>query len=247
MWRGYVERYGLRAKVLSINAVAQELPTIPARFRLVVIDESHNLRNREGRRYRAIQEYIAQSDSKCVLLSATPYNKTYLDLSSQLRLFVPEHQDLGIRPEKLLAELGDIKFTQMHQAPVRSLAAFEKSEYVDDWRDLMRLYMVRRTRGFIQQNYADQDDETGRRYLTLESGARSYFPARVPRTVVVRSGDADANDPYARLYSDTVVDAINGLSLPRYGLGNYIAPAPRTPPTATEAKTLEGFRARASA
>jgi len=241
MWRGYVERYGLRAKVLSINAVAQELPTIPARFRLVVIDESHNLRNREGRRYRAIQEYIAQSDSKCVLLSATPYNKTYLDLSSQLRLFVPEHQDLGIRPEKLLAELGDIKFTQMHQAPVRSLAAFEKSEYVDDWRDLMRLYMVRRTRGFIQQNYADQDDETGRRYLTLESGARSYFPARVPRTVVVRSGDADANDPYARLYSDTVVDAINGLSLPRYGLGNYIAPAPRTPPTATEAKTLEGL------
>lgn len=241
MWQGYVDRYGLRAKVLSVSAVQRELPNVPARFRLVVIDESHNLRNREGRRYRAIQEYIAQSDSKCILLSATPYNKTYLDLSSQLRLFVPEHQDLGIRPERLLAALGEIKFTQLHQAPLRSLAAFEQSGHVDDWRDLMRLYMVRRTRGFIQQNYAQRDRATGRHYLTLENGARSYFPARVPRTIAFTVDDADGGDPYARLYSVRVVDAINGLSLPRYGLGNYIAPIPGSPPTAAEARTLEGL------
>ena len=241
MWQGYVDRYGLRAKVLSVSAVQRELPNVPARFRLVVIDESHNLRNREGRRYRAIQEYIAQSDSKCILLSATPYNKTYLDLSSQLRLFVPEHQDLGIRPERLLAALGEIKFTQLHQAPLRSLAAFEQSDHVDDWRDLMRLYMVRRTRGFIQQNYAQRNRATGRHYLTLENGARSYFPARVPRTIAFTVDDADGGDPYARLYSVRVVDAINGLSLPRYGLGNYIAPIPGSPPTAAEARTLEGL------
>ena len=241
MWQGYVDRYGLRAKVLSVSAVQRELPNVPARFRLVVIDESHNLRNREGRRYRAIQEYIAQSDSKCILLSATPYNKTYLDLSSQLRLFVPEQQDLGIRPERLLAALGEIKFAQLHQAPIRSLAAFEQSAHVDDWRDLMRLYMVRRTRGFIQQNYAQRDRATGRHYLTLENGARSYFPARVPRTIAFTVDDADGGDPYARLYSVRVVDAINGLSLPRYGLGNYIAPKPTPPPTAAEARALEGL------
>lgn len=241
MWQGYVERYGLRAKVLSINKVAQELPTIPARFRLVVIDESHNLRNREGRRYRAIQEYILQSDSKCVLLSATPYNKTYLDLSAQLRLFVPEHMDLGIRPERLLAGIGEIKFSQMYQAPIRSLAAFEKSEHVDDWRDLMRLYMVRRTRGFIQQNYAERDEESGRRYLTMASGQPSYFPARVPKTVPFAVDEANGSDPYARLYADSVVDAINGLALPRYGLGNYVAPSPHTAPTTAEARTIEGL------
>jgi len=164
MWQGYVDRYGLRAKVLSVSAVQRELPNVPARFRLVVIDESHNLRNREGRRYRAIQEYIAQSDSKCILLSATPYNKTYLDLSSQLRLFVPEQQDLGIRPERLLAALGEIKFAQLHQAPIRSLAAFEQSAHVDDWRDLMRLYMVRRTRGFISRT---TPSAIGRRDATI--------------------------------------------------------------------------------
>jgi len=101
------------------------------------------LRNREGKRYRAIQEYIAINESRCILLSATPYNKTYLDLSAQLRLFVPEDKDLGTRPEALLEEIGgELEFIRRHQATVRSLAAFEKSEHPDDWRELMRLFMV---------------------------------------------------------------------------------------------------------
>ena len=94
MWQDYREQYRMRARVLSISQAITELPDM-RRYRLVLIDESHNLRNREGKRYRAIQEYIRENDSKCILLSATPYNKTYRDLSSQLRLFVPEDQDLG--------------------------------------------------------------------------------------------------------------------------------------------------------
>ena len=132
-------------QVLSISRVSKELPNL-RRYRLVLIDESHNLRNREGKRYRAIQEYIRANESKVILLSATPYNKTYLDLANQLRLFVAEDADLGIRPEQLLRELGETEFIRRHQCPVRSLAAFEKSEFADDWRELMRLYLVRRTR-----------------------------------------------------------------------------------------------------
>ena len=142
----------------------------------MLIDESHNLRNREGKVYRAIREYIERNDSKCILLTATPYNKTYLDLSSQLRLFVPENRDLGIRPERLLRDLGDVEFTRRHQAGIRTLAAFEKSDWPDDWRELMRLYMVRRTRSFIIDNYSIEDKATGRRYLQFKSGERSYFP-----------------------------------------------------------------------
>ena len=36
-----------------------------------IIDESHNLRNREGKRYRAIQEYIEKNESQVILLTAT--------------------------------------------------------------------------------------------------------------------------------------------------------------------------------
>ena len=181
MWEDYRERYRMRGRVLPLSKAAAELPGL-RRYRLVLIDESHNLRNREGQRYRAIHDYIHENESKVILLSATPYNKTYIDLANQLRLFISEDADTGIRPEKLLRELGETEFLHRHQCPVRSLAAFEKSEYADDWRELMRLFLVRRTRSFIKEHYAQKDD-SGREFLTFPDGARSYFPKRTPKTV----------------------------------------------------------------
>jgi SNF2 family DNA or RNA helicase len=119
-------------KLLSLTRAVRELPDL-RRYRVVLIDESQNLRNREGKRYRAIQKYVQKNESRCILLSATPYNKTYIDLSNQLRLFVPEDKDIGIRPERLLRDLGETEFIRRHQCPVRSLAAFEKSDHADDW------------------------------------------------------------------------------------------------------------------
>lgn len=237
MWEGYKDQYRLRGKILSISCAIKELPTL-RRYRIVLLDESHNLRNREGKRFRAIQEYVRANESKCILLSATPYNKSYLDLSSQLRLFVPEDQDLGVGPEKLLREIGETEFVRRHQCGVRTLAAFEHSPYPDDWRELMRLYMVRRTRSFIQDEYAEKDPATKRKFLTFEDGSKSYFPDRVPKTVKFKIDDGDPEDQYARLYSDPVVDAVNHLFLPRYGLGNFIDPSPATPPKPDEAKQI---------
>ena len=240
MWEDYVYQYQLRARVLSLSRVLTELPNL-RRYRLVVIDESHNLRNREGRRYRVIQDYVRANESKCILLSATPYNKTYLDLSSQLRIFVEDDQDLGIRPERLLRELGEVEFSRRHQAAPRTLAAFDFSEHADDWRDLMRLYLVRRTRSFIQDNYAETDQETGRRFLTYEDGTKSFFPTRVPKTVKFPIDESDPKDQYAKLYSLTVVDAVKNLHLPRYGLGldKYVADSAASHPTQAETRQIQ--------
>ena len=240
MWDDYVYNYQLRARVLSLSRVLTELPNL-RRYQLVVIDESHNLRNREGRRYRAIQEYVRANDSKCILLSATPYNKTYVDLSNQLRIFVEDDRDLGIRPERLLRELGEVEFSRRHQAATRTLAAFDFSEHADDWRDLMRLYLVRRTRSFIQDNYADTDHATGRKFLTYEDGGKSYFPTRIPRTVKFAIDESDPNDQYARLYSKKVVDTVNELHLPRYGLGldKYVADFAHSHPTQAEERHIQ--------
>lgn len=248
MWQDYVDNYRLLAKILPLSRVQNELPDL-RRYRVVLIDESHNLRNREGKRYRAIQEYIAINESRCILLSATPYNKTYLDLSAQLRLFVPEDKDLGARPEALLEEMGgELEFIRKYQAAVRSLAAFEKSEHPDDWRELMRLYMVRRTRSFIQANYAKEDERLPleqalagkpRRYLEFPNGSRAYFPTRKPCTVKFHLGEGA--DPYAGLYSENVVEAINSLSLPRYGLGNYTVSTGRRKLTEAEERQLKGL------
>ncbi len=197
------------------------LPELP-RYRLVIIDESHNFRNKEGKIYQAIRDYLERNDCKVILLSATPYNKTYLDLGAQLRLFLNEQLDIGIRPEVMLREEGESKFSLNNpNIPLSSLAAFEKSESPDDWREIMRLFLVRRTRSFIIKNYAEWDDRNGRPFLTLPDGQRLYFPARKPISVKFRSDPLDGDDPCASLISDPVVDVINQLDLPRYGRSLY--------------------------
>ena len=238
MWEEYVHEYQLRGRVMSISRAITDLPNM-RRYQLVVIDESHNLRNRESKRFRVIQEYVRENDSKCILLSATPYNKTYLDLSNQLRLFVDDEVDIGIRPERLLREIGEVEFSRQHQASTRTLAAFEFSEHADDWRDLMRLYLVRRTRSFIQNNYAETDPESGRKFLTYENGDKAFFPVREPKTVKFAIDESNPRDQYAQLYSEEVVDAINELFLPRYGLGNYVKDNPEIATSTAEVRQID--------
>jgi superfamily II DNA or RNA helicase len=243
MWDDYCHDYRLpSSKVLSYSKVLKQLPELRA-YRLVILDESHNLRNREGKIYRVILEYIQRSGSKCILLSATPFNKDYLDLASQLRLFVSPEKELEIGPERLLHDVDRAQFRGRYQCGVNTLAAFEKSQYPDDWRDLMRLYMVRRTRGFIKANYAKTDPDNGRRYLEFNDGTRSYFPDRLPKKLPFVVDDDDPNDEYARLYSGPVVDLVNGLSLPRYGLGNFVSAKPAIAATKAEMGILANLSA----
>ncbi|MFI3189807.1 NgoFVII family restriction endonuclease [Crenothrix sp. D3] len=224
MWEDYSHRYGLRSvKVLSQSQVIKILPNL-RRYRLVVIDESHNLRNKDGKIYKAIYDYIKRNNSKVILLSATPYNKSYADLSGQLALFIDEHEDLGISPERYMQEIGgQAEFIAKHQTSPRSLAAFNKSDHPDDWRELMRLYLVRRTRGFIQKNFSQFDEQKQRYYLEFANGTRNYFPERIAKKVEYPFDENNTNDPYAQLYSETIVKIIDTLHLPRYGLLDYLS------------------------
>ena len=47
----------------------------------------------------------------------------------------------------------------------------------------MRLYLVRRTRGFIKKNYSKFDDVKQRYYLEFSNGTRNYFPDREAKKV----------------------------------------------------------------
>ena len=265
MWEDYAHRYRLIAKVVSVTQAQNSLPDL-RRFRVVIIDESHNLRNREGKRWAVVRDYIARNASKCILLSATPYNKAYLDLANQLRLFLEPEDVVGIRPEEYLRRDCDGRpdeFTRRHQCPLNSLSAFEKSEYPDDWREMMRLFMVRRTRSFVERNYAfiecptcntivqsTQEAcpkcarakvKTDRRFLVLEGGSRFHFPKRQPKALHFRIRDKHPDDQYAKLYSNTVVDTVRLLHLPRYGLANYLKPTLDMPPTNAEALVMDNL------
>lgn len=241
MWERYRTEYGLRGMVLPISQITKKLPDLK-RYRLVLIDESHNLRNREGRRYKSIADYVRSCDAKAILLTATPYNKTKSDLSSQLRLFIDEKANIGIRPERYMRKLGisEAEFERKNQCKVNSILAIEKSDEFDDWRELIRLYMVRRTRSFIVQHYTEADKH-GRRYIVGNDGEKRYFPVRKPASLKFTVNDADPADRYARLYSADVVDQINALHVPRYGLGNYIDPTAVKRASAGESKLIENL------
>ncbi|MGH7969581.1 MAG: C-terminal helicase domain-containing protein, partial [Limisphaerales bacterium] len=81
----------------------------------------------------------------------------------------------------------------------------------------------------------------GRQFLVLEDGTRFYFPKRLPKALTFRIRDKDPDDQYARLYSDTVVDTVRLLHLPRYGMANYVQPTLDKPPTQDEAEVLKNL------
>ena len=218
MWAKYRKQYDLKADIISM---AKPIDVDNARYyKLIIVDESHNLRNSQGMRYRNIRDLIQKQDCKVLLLTATPYNKQYKDLSSQLHLFIDDDTDLGIRPEAYIREIGgERKFAEKHEDFIRSIKAFERSECQEDWQELMKLFLIRRTRTFIKDNYAKTDPTNGRKYLEFKDGHKSYFPDRVPKAVKFKTTDGDQ---YSRLYSEQMIGLMESLKLPRYGLIHYL-------------------------
>lgn len=218
MWTKYVVKYDLKADIHSISKPIDE--TNVRHYDLVIIDESHNLRNSEGKRYQNIKRLINLQNCKVLMLTATPYNMDFSDLGNQLRLFLKEDTDLGIQPEAYIRSLGgEREFSKRHDEDyIRSIKAFGRSNEPDDWKELMRLFLIRRTRTFIKENYA-KHDERGK-YLEFRDGTKSYFPERLPKSVTFTT---EKGDQFESLFSEEVMDKMAELRLPRYGLIQYIS------------------------
>ena len=238
MWKKHIIKYDLKADVMSISKKLDY--KYMKYYRLVIIDESHNLRNNNGTRYKNIKEFIEYHGSKVLLLTATPYNKDFSDLSNQLKLFLADDLDLGIQPEAYIRSLGgNREFSMKHSEDfVRSIKAFERSSNHDDWRELMRLFLIRRTRTFIKDNYAPTDTLNNRKYLEFKDGSRSYFPERFPRSIKFPT---IIGDQFSRLYSQDMMDLMATLKLPRYGLNKYISEKKSIEATNTEQQILENL------
>ena len=228
MWKGYVHHYRLHAEVLSLSMVTRDLPDM-RRYRVVVVDESHNLRSHTRKDYMALKDYIARNDSKVILLTATPYNRRFTDAANQLGLFVHADADLGIRPERAILKTGETDFLQSCDGKPQTLGAFRRSDEPEDWRRLMSLFLIRRTRRFIEKNYGES--------LTLPDGTPISFPNRTPHPLRHRVA---AGSSAAAMTSGRTLDEIGSLRLPRYTLARYLDE--EAEPTEQEAKVLERWR-----
>ncbi len=224
MWNEYVREYRLRgARVLPLSMARTQLGEF-ARYRLVVIDEAHNLRNAGGQTYNAVRDYVERNEPYVVLLTATPYNVDFSDIADQLALFVAPDDRLPLRPERAIVAAGGLApfMQRVRNGIPESLDAFRRSDDPEDWRALMSQFLVRRTRAFIKKNYAKIDERGA--YLVYPGGAdhRFYFPKRVPRVLRIESA-ADAENKLA----DRTIDVVTHLRLARQRLGDYLTPAAR--------------------
>lgn len=217
MWERQLHNYQLHSKVVPYSMAARDLPDLQ-RFQLVIVDESHTMRNPDRQDYKALRDYIERNASKVLLLTATPYNVGFDDVAAQLGLWIGEDDDLGVEPAEALRK--DPNLLKAVDGRTRTLRAFRKSDDPEDWKRLMSEHLVRRTRSFIKRAavMAGNEDAAGP-YLLFPNGTKFHFPARLPR---LKSHSFGQDDPASTMASDDTLDAIRSLLLPRYTLVDYV-------------------------
>ena len=82
------------------------------------------------------------------------------------------------------------------------------------------LFLVRRTRSFIKENYGKKS-KNGRYYIEATAEGKKFFPERIAKTVSYQ-----VDEQYKRLFSEEVLVMINNLKLARYDLKQYKKPKP---------------------
>ena len=133
-------------------------------YDLVVIDESHNFRNDEGKRYQRLFEDIIKSGAPTavLMLSATPVNTSLIDLRNQIHLMSggkDDHfrQEVGIGSVRSVMGVSQREFKQWEESRARSGAAQNKSALLEklgpDFQRLLDAATIARSRKQIKNFY----------------------------------------------------------------------------------------------
>ena len=137
-------------------------------YELVVIDESHNFRNSDGKRYEKLLEEIIKTgvDTKVLMLSATPVNTSLIDLRNQIYLMTEGRQDdyresLGVRNISGMMATAQKAFKEWEEGKSGDKNALLELLGADFLR-LLSGVSIARSRRHITESYADEMDRIGR-------------------------------------------------------------------------------------
>ena len=170
---------------------------------VILIDESHNFRNRTTQRYENLERIISAngrrgrdgSRKKLIMLTATPINNNIFDLYNQITLITG-----GDRSYFSGAGIGDLYRFFLNAR--RNVADHETGVALFN---LLEEVVIRRTRAFVRKTYPE---------ATIK-GERIKWPERQLKTVRY-----DLESTYSGIY-DRVVAAVEGLRLAPYQLETY--------------------------
>lgn len=124
--------------------------------KLIVIDESHNLRNDKSNRYKFLLEKILKEneDIKVLLLSATPINNSLNDIRNQFKLMINGdvngyEKSLGIRNLDYTFRTAQKAFNEWREEPTPRIGDFIK-KLPSNFFTLTDSLIVARTRKMIE-------------------------------------------------------------------------------------------------
>jgi superfamily II DNA or RNA helicase len=131
------------------------------RPKLIVIDESHNLRNDKSNRYKFLMEKILQKneDVKVLLLSATPINNSLNDIRNQFKLMVQGRVNgydakLGVRNIDYSFKQAQTAFNEWRSGENPRISEFIKNLPANFF-TLTDSLLVARTRKMIESQQTD--------------------------------------------------------------------------------------------
>jgi superfamily II DNA/RNA helicase len=171
---------------------------------VVMVDESHNFRNRNAQRYENLERLLIANNrrgvssgerKKLILLTATPINNNVFDLYNQINLFTG-----GDRAYFASAGIGDLQ-----KYFITARRANQQQETGVALFNLLEEVVIRRTRPFIKQAYPN---------ATIK-GLRIHWPERRLKTV-----HYNLEATYEGIYGK-IVRYIEGLTLAPYRLETY--------------------------
>ncbi len=207
MWKRELASATIAARVVTQESLGQTEGSLDlSQFQdvdVILVDESHNFRNRNSQRYQNLEQIIAANRgrgrsgmrTKVILLTATPINNNIFDLYNQINLFT--QNDRGYFAG---AGIGDLyRYFLSARQQVRdeqtSAALFNLLEEV----------VIRRTRPFIRKAYPN---------ATI-MGKPVRWPERKLRTVRY-----DLEATYEGIY-ERIVQGVERLTLATYNLESF--------------------------
>jgi len=214
MWRDELADATIAAQILSQEEMGREgFDTDPYRDAdVILIDESHNFRNKGRNRRDALEEVIKRNGGlgragerkKIILLTATPINNDLFDLHNQIALMTQ-----GDRAHFAGAGIGDL-YKYFRQARKTSghdgsgLALFNLLEEV----------VIRRSRQFVQKAYPEATI-----FRKQHDGSKKEIPVKFPRRRL-KTEEYNLEATYGGIYN-AVVSGVEGLKLAPYSLETY--------------------------
>jgi len=180
-WKRVLREFGITPMpiVISKGKIDQVLDKYDKNsYQNVIIDESHDFRNEDTLQYEYLSDICM--NKKVVLISATPFNNSPLDLLNQMKLFLPIHDSKLPNPKVKDLEYY-FEFLEKKQNSI------DKTKYPNEYRkiskmiskdireNVLKYIMVRRTRKSIKEYYANDLKMHDMEFPTVKKPKPIYY------------------------------------------------------------------------